>query len=107
MSRQVRERSGGQCEAMVLVGSAYSRCWKSPVEVHHMLTRARGGAVLDQAGETYHLIALCPSCHASADGGDAYGGGLLIDGYATSANGVVEYVGTDEYLSRKYPRRFE
>lgn len=105
--QKTKMRSGGQCEAMILITrrNVYTRCWQSPIEVHHLLTRARGGAVLDQAGESYHLIALCPSCHAKADGADAYMGGLLIDGYAATENGKVVYYGTDEYLSKKYPRR--
>lgn len=103
----VKERSGGQCEAMVLIPKRgiYTRCWKSPIEIHHLLTRARGGGVLDQVGESYHLIALCPECHARSDGGDAYMGGLLIDGYAAMSSGKVEYYGTDQYLSEKYPGR--
>lgn len=104
---EVKSRSGGQCEAMVLIPrrNIYTRCWKSPVEIHHLLTRARGGAVLDKVGETYHLIALCPDCHRRSDGAEAYMGGLLIDGYAALVNGKVQYTGTDEYLTKKYPRR--
>lgn len=68
-----------------------------------MLTRGRGGAILDAAGEIYHLVALCPRCHAASDGGDAYIGSLLIDGYVTSDNeGKPVYHGSDKYLRRKY-----
>lgn len=83
---------------------AWTRCWRQPTERHHLLTRARGGRILDEAGETYHLIHLCHVHHRLADGGDAYDAGLLIDGYVTTANGRVVYHGSDEYLSNKYPR---
>lgn len=100
----VRKRSGGNCEAMVWIESAevWARCGRRPVEVHHMLTRARGGAVLDAIGETYHLAALCPRCHSASDGAAAYDGGLLIDGYVTSTPLGPVYTGTDTYLSHKY-----
>lgn len=72
--------------------------------MHHALTRARGGAILDDAGEIYHLIALCRWHHILADGGDAYIGSLLIDGYVLSGkHGHPEYTGTDKYLTKKYP----
>jgi hypothetical protein len=77
-----------------------------PIEVHHMLTRGRGGGVLDSFNETYHLIALCPDCHRRSDGGEAYAGGLLIDGYVTTgSNGKPVYKGTDPYLSEKYKEK--
>ena len=69
-----------------------------------MLTRSRGGRVLDEVGETYHLIRLCHKHHAMSDGGAAYEAGLLIDGYAITEGGRVVYYGTDEYLSNKYPK---
>lgn len=100
----VHERSGYRCEALIEVNGVFARCWGKPVETHHMLTRARGGAILDAAGEIYHLIDLCPSCHRQADGGEAYAGGLLIDGYMTTVNGRPAYVGTDEYLRNRYGR---
>lgn len=100
----VRERANGKCEAMVkLKNNVWTRCWQGPVEVHHMLTRARGGAILDKAGETYHLIALCPACHRASDGGEAYAGELLIDGYVTTNQyGNPVYHGSDNYLRGKY-----
>lgn len=104
----VRQRSGGRCEAYVQVHNIFqetwARCWKGPVEVHHLLTRARGGAILDEAGETLHLIALCPRCHRAADGKEAYERGLLIDGYVTTENGRIVYQGSDKFLSHKYPK---
>jgi hypothetical protein len=91
------------CEAMIPVRPGiYGRCWGRPVETHHMLTRARGGAILDRIKETYHLIDLCPKCHRNADGADAYGGGLLIDGYVTMKEGKPYYQGSDPYLRQKY-----
>lgn len=102
---KVKIRSQGKCEAMVFIEKtgAWTRCWRQPVEVHHMLTRGRGGAVLDKAGEVYHLIALCPRCHAASDGGEAYDGELLIDGYViTDEFGQPKYSGSDKYLRRKY-----
>ena len=89
---------------MVLVPgtTVWARCWDRPVEIHHALTRARGGHILDYFGETYHLIALCRRHHAGADGGDAYEGKLLIDGYVTQESGRVVYYGTDDYLRTKY-----
>lgn len=103
----VRERSGNQCEAMLeLKNGVWTRCWKSPVEIHHMLTKARGGRILDDAEETYHLIALCNECHRRSDGGEAYNGELLIDGYVTTdKDGQPLYVGTDNYLRSKYGNR--
>lgn len=104
--REIYLRSDEQCEAMVLAGNTgiYTRCWGRPVEIHHLLTRARGGNILDQHGETYHLIALCPEHHRMSDGGDAYAGGLLIDGYVSTDNrGRPVYHGSDVELSERYP----
>jgi hypothetical protein len=106
--RIVYERSGAKCEAMILIPgrSVWTRCWMGPVELHHMLTRGRGGGILDSAGETYHLIALCPDCHRRSDGGEAYAGELLIDGYVTTDNvGLPVYNGSDPYLSEKYKEK--
>jgi len=103
-NEEVRKRSGGRCEGFVQVRDTWSRCWMGPVEVHHALTRARGGAVLDGIGETLHLVALCPRCHRAADGEEAYERGLLIDGYVNTENGRVVYQGSDTFLSRKYPK---
>ena len=94
-----------QCEAMILMDSGvYTACGKTPVERHHRLTRARGGTILDKAGETYHLMDLCPTHHRMADGGDARLGGLLIDGYVTTCTqcGLPEYVGPDTYLTERF-----
>ncbi len=81
----------------------WTRCGKRGVESHHRLTRARGGTILDKAGETYHLIDLCPKHHRMADGEMAYRNGLLIDGYVTTGpDGTPVYSGSDPYLKAKY-----
>lgn len=99
---KVLARSGGRCEAMVLVNEVWARCWDRPVEVHHALTRARGGSHLDALGETAHLIALCRYHHQAADGGEAYDGGLLIDGYVIKIDGKTIYYGKNRYLRDRY-----
>lgn len=96
----VMQRSGGRCEAMVRLPRTWTRCGRLGVDDHHMLTRARGGGVLDSVGETYHHLALCRGHHRMAD--DEH---LIIDGYVWSDAGVVTYKGPDEYLSEKYPGR--
>jgi hypothetical protein len=90
---------------MVLTGyGKWTRCGvRNGVEVHHALTRGRGGRILDEEGECYHLIVLCQAHHRGADGEDAYEGDLLIDGYMTRERGRAVYHGTDPYLSEKYP----
>lgn len=105
------KRSGRRCEADVLIEIAenefvWTRCGRTPVEVHHALTRARGGALLDKVGEIYHLIALCHDCHRLADGGEAYEGGVLLDGYVSwdQQQDRPVYTGSDDYLTRTYPK---
>jgi hypothetical protein len=97
--QKVKQRSGGRCEGYVKVNGRYTRCFKDPVEVHHMLTRARGGLILDEAGETAHLIALCPNHHAYAHRVGGYDSGLMINGYVTTGeNGSPVYQGSDRRL---------
>lgn len=105
MRQELNTRSDAKCEAMVKRhGNVWARCWQIPIEIHHLLTRARGGNILDQAGETYHLICLCPEHHAMSDGKYAYEGGLLIDGYVTTGRrGRPVYQGSDIELSERYP----
>lgn len=70
MREQLYERSGMACEAMVATKSGvYARCWAKPVEVHHLLTRARGGTS-GSSGRDNHLICLCNKHHQMSDGGD-------------------------------------
>lgn len=99
--KAVLERSGSRCEAMIELPRAWTRCGRHPVEVHHALTRARGGGLLDQLGETYHLIALCPFHHRLVDdmGSES---GLMIDGYMVRDGLNIVYVGPDEYLTERY-----
>lgn len=64
-----------------------------------MLTRARGGLILDAAGETAHLIALCRKHHIAAHSPGGHEAGLMIDGYVTTgADSVPVYVGSDARL---------
>ena len=98
-----------RCEALVLYHPGrkprYIPCGATPIEVHHKVTRARGGLILDEAGETYHLMDLCHEHHMYAhDQEPAYEGGLMIRGYVTTGpDGHPVYVGPDEYLTCKYP----
>lgn len=103
----VVNRSGERCEAMVRVwtGTTYlwTRCYRTPIEVHHRLTRARGGNLLDELGEIYHLIALCHAHHRNeADGQYAFESGLLLDGRMYYSGGVYWYEGSDQYLKDNY-----
>lgn len=93
------------CEALVLLESGrYTVCGRTPVEGHHRLTRARGGAILDAFGEDYHMMDLCPKHHRMADGGDARASGLVLDGYVTTCSicQMPSYVGPDPYLNDVY-----
>lgn len=92
------------CEAMVHVGRTWTRCGRTPTDLHHRLTRARGGAVLDEVGETYHHMRLCRSHHQMADGAVAYETGLLLDGYVTTCKKCQQpiYAGSDVYLTGRY-----
>ena len=64
-----------------------------------MLTRARGGLILDAAGETAHLIALCRKHHIVAHAPGGHEAGLMIDGYVTTGeDGVPLYAGSDARL---------
>lgn len=66
-----------------------------------MLPRSRGGGVLDEHGETAHLIHLCREHHLQAHSRkDARG--LMIDGYVTTdaLTGQPVYVGDDALLAK-------
>jgi hypothetical protein len=101
----IAERSGGRCEAEVLVSLAWVRCQNQATDIHHLLTAARGGRNLDRVEETYHLIHLCRECHGASDGASAYQGGMLIDGRVTwdKLRNKPQYQGTDPYLTKRYP----
>lgn len=101
-----------RCEAMVLTGGVSSRfprpmyvaCGKEDAQLHHKLTRARGGLILDKVHETYHHMYLCPEHHALAhDSGTAFETGLLIRGsVVTGPDDTPVYTGPDEYLTEHY-----
>lgn len=78
---------------MIRLSRCWTRCGKSPVEVHHAVTRSRGGSGLDAVGSTEHLIALCRYHHSMVDN---YGfpSGLIKQGFAV--RGV--YYGPDENM---------
>lgn len=101
----VATRSGGMCEAMVFIEASgrWTRCGKTPPQIHHMLTRARGGEALDEAGETYHLVVLCPRCHKVAH--EDRSTGFILDGYVQRTNDGPFYVGDDKYLRENYGRQ--
>jgi hypothetical protein len=98
---QVIERSGARCEAMVALPRTWARCGKGPVEVHHALTRARGGALLDSVGETHHLIALCSTHHREVDD-HGHTSGLMIQGSVYRDGLHLIYEGPDAYLRATY-----
>ena len=103
---EIYKRSDKQCEAMVLVDVIWTRFGISPVEIHHMLKRSQGGNTLDEVGETYHLIALCPAHHKHAHTTDkGYQEEVLILGDVIWDN--IEhrpvYRGPDPTLSKRYP----
>lgn len=103
LRRTVMREAGCACEAMVQnERGMWTRCWNSPVDVHHLLTKARGGAILDDVGEMHHLMCVCRYHHMMCEGTDAYMNGLLIDGYVKTENGKPVYYGTDAVLKGKY-----
>jgi hypothetical protein len=96
-----------RCEALVEIFNkkgTYWPCGVEPADNHHRITRARGGKILDKAGETYHLMWLCREHHSYAhDNGDAIKGGLLLEGFViTHQDGRPLYVGPDDYLTKTY-----
>jgi len=103
-------RAMSYCQAMVLVPSQsrpegrFTVCEVEPAELHHKLTRARGGLLLDAVGETYHHIYLCREHHSYAhDTDQGYTSGLMIRGFVTTAtDGQPWYSGNDEYLLEHY-----
>lgn len=104
----IYERAGGRCEAEVRVGSVWARCFRLGIQCHHLLTRARGGDLLDMAAETYHLAGLCPKHHDAAhSGAPGYAGDLMIEGYVTvdHSTGALVYSGPDAYLLEHYGTR--
>ena len=106
LRRKIIKRSHGLCEMMIDYGTGLGahRCSNIASDVHHMLTKARGGASLDRVQETYHLLHLCRPCHQASDGAEAYQGGFLIEGSVIwdSIHAKPRYTGPDEYLSGAY-----
>ena len=102
-----------RCEAMVLITSIsrpeglFHQCGKEPADLHHKVTRARGGLILDIAGETYHHLRLCREHHDMAhDEATAFERGLLIHGSVTThLDGRPLYEGPDVYLTDHYGPR--
>lgn len=99
-----------RCEALVLTlrtekrKPMYVPCGREDAQLHHKLTRARGGLILDRAGETYHQMWLCSEHHAVAHDAPAFENGLLLQGYViTGPDGRPHYHGPDEYLAEHYP----
>lgn len=81
----------------------WTRCGVAPIEIHHRVTRARGGEILDAVGETYHLLALCRAHHSKAHDDDrAFDNGLLLAGSVIAGTSGPNYSGPDKYLNRKY-----
>jgi hypothetical protein len=102
----VKKRSGGQCEAEVQIFGLRGRCPNQAVEIHHRLTKGRGGRDLDRVkGEIYHLIHLCKMHHKRADGQQAYDEDMLIRGHVMwdKLKNRPVYSGPDKYLTKKYP----
>lgn len=97
-------RAYGRCEAMVRVRNVWTRCGRRATDVHHMLPRSRGGTLLDELDEIYHLVVLDRRHHdlVHAHPADSYLGGLTIDGQCLYRGNQLIYLGTDSYLTEKY-----
>lgn len=97
-------RADAHCEVMAPVRGLHTRCGLPTTEVHHKLTRSRGGDVLDTVAETYHLICICRSHHhwVHTHPGLATQTGLYLLGQAWLEIGQVVYRGPDEFLTRRY-----
>jgi hypothetical protein len=103
---RVRARAHNHCEALVRVRGVFTRCGSYAPDVHHALTKSRGGDVLDSLGELYHLVALCRSHHTwvHLHPDQATDSGLYILGQVWVDGGRVVYQGPDSYLSGRYGR---
>lgn len=104
---RVVARAQAHCEVMAPVRDRHTRCGLPTTEVHHRLTRSRGGNALDAVGETYHLICICRSHHnwVHQNIGQATQTGLYLLGQAWLAgDGQAVYRGPDPYLSSLYER---
>lgn len=100
----VIQRSAGMCEGMVLVDQVWTRCGRRPVHIHHRLRRSHGGELLDQVGETYHLVVLCHRHHQMVHSAEArdIDHEFLLQGNVYQGWPRPIYVGPDSYLMHKY-----
>ncbi len=73
---------------------------------HMLAERYLGGSVMEPDTRVrVNQKGFCPEHHRMSDGGDAYEGGLLIDGYVSTNNrGRPVYHGSDVELSERYPQ---
>lgn len=99
----IKARSGGICEAFIVTQMGAFRCGAKATEIHHMLTKGRGGEHLDPFTH-YHLLHMCSDDHRASDGGDAYEGGLLIEGSVQwdKLEDRPIYTGPDPFLSKYF-----
>jgi len=120
---RVRERSRGQCEAIIDVERPMTlpdgregfvvttdlvplRCTRRATEIHHALPRSRGGTILDKFRRGIeHLLHLCKTHHDLAHSGRATGTTLMIVGRVLTDPLTREpvYTGPDETLRALYP----
>jgi 5-methylcytosine-specific restriction endonuclease McrA len=103
--KQVKERSGGFCEGYWLppLSSTWTRCTSRSVQVHHKITRARGGELLD-TWTIYHLADLCVRCHITAHRPVGLKLRLMLPGsvLTNKVTGKPVYTGSDPYLSSHF-----
>ncbi len=104
-----KKASHGSCEAMIKLSvtpntPTWTRCGLLPIEVHHRLPRSRGGVLLDDAQETYHLMCLCRKHHKDAhERTDSFTTGLMIEGFVINdVDGKPSYTGPDPYLAKRW-----
>lgn len=100
----VHQRSFGHCEVMVRVNQLFTRCGRRATDVHHKVTRSRGGLLLDSVDEVYHLVHLDRRHHdwVHHNVGAAERAGLYIPGQVYLVGDQVTYRGPDRYLMKHY-----
>lgn len=103
LRKRVKARSRGRCEAEVLVGDVWMRCTAQATDIHHLLPRSRGGNILDEYGETTHLLHLCRQDHTEAHSRKS-AEGMMIDGSVVWNRDRTrpQYTGTDQTLRKLY-----
>lgn len=105
------KRDRWRCQAEWLGEGGPVGCVAVATDLHHMLSRSRGGTLLDMVRETYHLVALCHTCHMRVhQSGDPARRAsdhvmLTIDGSVLTdrMTGRPSYTGTDSTLRERYP----